>query len=458
MDFETRHSVTPRERQFKHARQGRSASADRPCRRSCDETWPRAVSRRRRRAGADVAADSGAGRRQEAQDSIPRRAAHGGPALRRRSRFRSTALGRRYGGAVMDTSPAFAAPDIPFPNLSSGAALGWIVGLAVFLALLWFVPIVYDNRQANKWRAVRQAQIIDKMLDAVAQEGNGLSVEEVRQRLRDGSAAAWGQRPHLEPARAADRLPRRRRPVREPGIPGRCLGRSAQDHHHVTPGRARHDLRVLLRSAHRADVHRTGHQAPGVTPERRQQPEPRRGQAGPGVRGERHRRGAERNAATGTAAVPRPTSTTAGTPLPDRSGGSPVTPARRRRTRCPPGRPGRPTRSRRRVQCRRPWPHQGGAGGEQRLGVAEDVVVHAVLRLPSARAPARSRSADRHRTGRRWAPASRWARVPASSGPHRVAADVAQRGAPPVGERLVVEGVEAEVLEAGGCVSHEAAG
>jgi hypothetical protein len=81
----------------------------------------------------------------------------------------------------MDTSPAFAAPDVPFPNLSSSAALGWIVGLALFLALLWFLPILYDNRQANKWRAVRQAQIIDKMVDAAAREGNGLSVEEVRQ-------------------------------------------------------------------------------------------------------------------------------------------------------------------------------------------------------------------------------------------------------------------------------------
>ena len=71
--------------------------------------------------------------------------------------------------------------DIPFPSLSSSAALGWITGLALFLALLWFVPILYDNRQANKWRAVRQAQIIDKMVDAAAREGNGLSVEEVRQ-------------------------------------------------------------------------------------------------------------------------------------------------------------------------------------------------------------------------------------------------------------------------------------
>jgi hypothetical protein len=82
----------------------------------------------------------------------------------------------------MDMSTAFAAaPDIPFPNVSSSAALGWILGLALFLALLWFVPIVYDNRQANKWRAVREAQIIDKMVEAAAREGSGLSVEEVRQ-------------------------------------------------------------------------------------------------------------------------------------------------------------------------------------------------------------------------------------------------------------------------------------
>jgi acid phosphatase family membrane protein YuiD len=71
--------------------------------------------------------------------------------------------------------------DIPFPKLSSSAALGWVAGLALFLALLWFVPILYDNRQANRWRAVRQAQLIDKMVDAAAREGHGLSVEEVRQ-------------------------------------------------------------------------------------------------------------------------------------------------------------------------------------------------------------------------------------------------------------------------------------
>jgi acid phosphatase family membrane protein YuiD len=82
---------------------------------------------------------------------------------------------------VVGGPPASAAADIPFPNLSSSAALGWIAGLALFLALLWFVPILYDNRQANKWRAIRQAQIIDKMVDAAAREGNGLSVEEVRQ-------------------------------------------------------------------------------------------------------------------------------------------------------------------------------------------------------------------------------------------------------------------------------------
>ena len=45
-----------------------------------------------------------------------------------------------------------------------------------------------------------------------------------------------------------------------------------------------------------------------------------------------------------------------------------------------------------------------------------------------------------------------------SSAVERVPAHVAERGAPPVGQGLVVEGVEAEVLEPGGCVSHDAAG
>ena len=36
--------------------------------------------------------------------------------------------------------------------------------------------------------------------------------------------------------------------------------------------------------------------------------------------------------------------------------------------------------------------------------------------------------------------------------------DVPEGGAPPVGQRLVVERVEAEVLEPGGCVSHDRAG
>lgn len=82
----------------------------------------------------------------------------------------------------MDVTPALAVvSDIPFPDVSSTATLWWISGLALFLALLWFIPIVLDNRQANRWRARRQAELIDKMVDAAARERNGLSVEEVRQ-------------------------------------------------------------------------------------------------------------------------------------------------------------------------------------------------------------------------------------------------------------------------------------
>ncbi|HEV7186697.1 MAG TPA: hypothetical protein VGN28_02255 [Blastococcus sp.] len=82
----------------------------------------------------------------------------------------------------MDTTPALAVvSDIPFPDVSSSSALWWVSGLALFLALLWFIPIVLDNRQANRWREHRQAELIDKMVDAAARERNGLSVEEVRQ-------------------------------------------------------------------------------------------------------------------------------------------------------------------------------------------------------------------------------------------------------------------------------------
>jgi acid phosphatase family membrane protein YuiD len=116
---------------------------------------------------------------------VPARASGGSrrlPARRLRLTVASTGLVAWTLLLVAAGSPASAAAsDIPFPNLSSSAALGWIVGLALFLALLWFVPIVYDNRQANRWRARRQAELIDKMVDAAARERNGLSVEEVRQ-------------------------------------------------------------------------------------------------------------------------------------------------------------------------------------------------------------------------------------------------------------------------------------
>jgi ABC-type sugar transport system ATPase subunit len=105
-----------------------------------------------------------------------------------------------------------------------------------------------------------------------------------------------------------------------------------------------------------------------------------------------------------------------------------------------------------------PEPDQGRSGGQQGLRVPEDVVVHAVLDDlglghrddPDQRAGPGGID-DRHRPLDGPGP-------PLLGRGHLVAAHVAHRGAPPVREHLVVAGVEAEVLEAGGCVSHEAAG
>jgi hypothetical protein len=77
--------------------------------------------------------------------------------------------------------PELTASDIPFPHATGATALLWIAGLALFLALLWFVPILYDIRQANKWRATRQAALIEEMVRGASKGRQGLTVEEVRQ-------------------------------------------------------------------------------------------------------------------------------------------------------------------------------------------------------------------------------------------------------------------------------------
>jgi hypothetical protein len=94
---------------------------------------------------------------------------------------------------------------------------------------------------------------------------------------------------------------------------------------------------------------------------------------------------------------------------------------------------------------------------QQRRGVADNVEVHPVLhdlRLEHRDDPHQRAGAGRVDDGDR--PVRRAKLV--VGGFKAVPPDVAQRRAPPVGERLVVAGVEAEVLEPGGCVSHDGGG
>jgi len=51
--------------------------------------------------------------------------------------------------------------------------------LALAVAILWFIPTIYDLRRADQWRSTQQAELLNKMVDAAGKKG--LSVEDVRQ-------------------------------------------------------------------------------------------------------------------------------------------------------------------------------------------------------------------------------------------------------------------------------------
>jgi hypothetical protein len=54
----------------------------------------------------------------------------------------------------------------------------WFIGLlAVVVALLWTLPLVYDTREANRWRRDYQAKLLNNMINRAGR----LSVEEIRQ-------------------------------------------------------------------------------------------------------------------------------------------------------------------------------------------------------------------------------------------------------------------------------------
>ena len=73
------------------------------------------------------------------------------------------------------------AEDAPLNRVQGTGLLFWIAGLSLLIALLWFIPVFYDARQATKWRSGRQADILRELIDAASKDKRGLSVEDVRQ-------------------------------------------------------------------------------------------------------------------------------------------------------------------------------------------------------------------------------------------------------------------------------------
>jgi hypothetical protein len=94
----------------------------------------------------------------------------------------------------------------PLVDVSGGNALAFIAVMAFAIALLWFIPVMYDLRWANRWRREQQKDLLDQLIAATTGRklssngntnstnngsgsssspsqatGKGLSVEEVRQ-------------------------------------------------------------------------------------------------------------------------------------------------------------------------------------------------------------------------------------------------------------------------------------
>jgi hypothetical protein len=68
-------------------------------------------------------------------------------------------------------------PAVPLVDVEGRGAL-WFIGLlAVVVALLWALPLVYDTREANRWRRDYQAKLLNSMINRAGR----LSVEEIRQ-------------------------------------------------------------------------------------------------------------------------------------------------------------------------------------------------------------------------------------------------------------------------------------
>ena len=81
---------------------------------------------------------------------------------------------------LAQATPTPSPPGTPLVNVAGTSALVFIGVLALAVAILWFIPTLYDLRKANQWRSTEQSELLKDMVKAAARE-KGLSVEDVRQ-------------------------------------------------------------------------------------------------------------------------------------------------------------------------------------------------------------------------------------------------------------------------------------
>ena len=67
--------------------------------------------------------------------------------------------------------------ETPIEDVLGSQALQFIGVVALVVALLWTIPLLYDTLEANIWRRRKQAQLLDNMINRAGR----LSVEEIRQ-------------------------------------------------------------------------------------------------------------------------------------------------------------------------------------------------------------------------------------------------------------------------------------
>jgi len=83
---------------------------------------------------------------------------------------------------IAPTTTTTTAPSaIPLVDVEGNQALLFIALVALGVALLWFVPLLYDTWKTNKWRRTSQGPLLRALIEKAAPGNERLTIEEVRQ-------------------------------------------------------------------------------------------------------------------------------------------------------------------------------------------------------------------------------------------------------------------------------------